>query len=60
LLSCLPAETSERLRQQLEQPGPLLLSDVEGAKQQIAELARRLAMEGRIRLPTTEYPAAAA
>jgi len=60
LLSCLPSATSQRLRQQLEQPGPLLLSDVEGAKQQIAELARRLAIEGRIRLPTTEYPAVAA
>ncbi len=59
-LSCLPAQQAQRIGEQLQQPGPLLLSDVEAARQQVAELARRLALEGRIRLPGVGYPAAAA
>ncbi|OHB67133.1 MAG: hypothetical protein A2V70_11960 [Planctomycetes bacterium RBG_13_63_9] len=42
---------SEAIRRRLEQPGPIRLSDVEDAQQQIADLAGRLASEGRIELP---------
>jgi flagellar motor switch protein FliG len=39
---------AERIRRELNSPGPLRLSDVEEARQQIAELARYLAAQGRI------------
>jgi flagellar motor switch protein FliG len=45
-----PAE-ADLARHRLDHPGPLRLSDVESARQQIAELAHRLAMAGRIALP---------
>lgn len=51
ILRRLPAAEAQTVRHELNHPGPLRLSDVEGARQQIADLARRLAMEGRIRLP---------
>lgn len=45
-----PAE-AQRVRHELDHPGPIRLSDVEAARQQIADLARRLSAAGRIRLP---------
>jgi flagellar motor switch protein FliG len=42
---------AEAVRRKLDHPGPIRLSDVEGARQQVADLARRLALAGRIRLP---------
>jgi flagellar motor switch protein FliG len=41
---------AETVRHKLDHPGPLRLSDVEIARQQIADLARRLARQGRIQL----------
>jgi flagellar motor switch protein FliG len=43
---------AERTRQRLEQPGPTRLRDVEEARRQLAELARRLALDGRVELRT--------
>jgi len=40
-----------QVRRQLDHPGPIRLSDVEDARSRIADLARRMAVEGRIRLP---------
>jgi len=42
---------AERVRYQLDHPGPIRLSDVEDARGRIAELARRMAIEGRVHLP---------
>lgn len=42
---------SERLRLRLDHPGPTRLRDVEEARRQLAQLARRLAVDGRIELP---------
>ncbi|HUT10825.1 MAG TPA: FliG C-terminal domain-containing protein [Thermoguttaceae bacterium] len=42
---------AEEVRHRLDHPGPIRLSDVEDARGRIAELARRMAIEGRIRLP---------
>ena len=48
------APEAKTVRHKLDHPGPIRLSDVEGARQQIADLARRLARQGRIQLPTEE------
>lgn len=48
LLAALPRSEAEVLRRRLEQPGPLRLSDIEEARRQMAEIARRLALERRI------------
>jgi flagellar motor switch protein FliG len=46
----LAAPEAKTVRHRLDHPGPIRLSDVEGARQQLAQLARRLARQGRIRL----------
>jgi flagellar motor switch protein FliG len=46
------------VRQKLDHPGPIRLSDVEDARQQIADLAWRLARQRRIRLSHQPSPAA--
>ena len=48
------APEAKTVRHKLDHPGPIRLSDVEGARQQVADLARRLARQGRIQLPTEE------
>ena len=50
VLRRLPAEEAAIVRHKLDHPGPLRLSDLEDAQQQIVDLARRLAVEGRIEL----------
>ena len=47
----LTVEEAAFVRERLDHPGPTRLSDVEEARRQIAELARRLAIAGRCRLP---------
>jgi flagellar motor switch protein FliG len=42
---------ADRVRYELDHPGPVRLSDVESARQQLADLARRLSTAGCIRLP---------
>ncbi len=46
------APEAKTIRHKLDHPGPIRLSDVEGARQQVADLARRLARQGRIELPS--------
>jgi flagellar motor switch protein FliG len=53
------ASEAKTIRHKLNHPGPIRLSDVEGARQQVADLARRLAAQGRIRLPAEHSLAAA-
>jgi len=50
---------AKTVRHKLDHPGPIRLSDVEGARQQVADLARRLARQGRIQLPNPMSLAAA-
>jgi flagellar motor switch protein FliG len=52
LLRQLPSREAKSLRRQMEQQGPLRLSDVDQAQQQLARLAGELAARGEIRLPT--------
>ncbi|MFZ5832853.1 MAG: FliG C-terminal domain-containing protein [Planctomycetota bacterium] len=47
----LPATEANRVRRELDYPGPLRLRDVEEARREVGELARQLAVQGRIRLP---------
>jgi flagellar motor switch protein FliG len=50
-----PTEAAS-LRDQLNHPQPVRLRDVEQAREEVAQLARNLAVEGRIDLPeTTKY-----
>lgn len=51
MLRRVPLSEAKVVRHKLDHPGPIRLSDVEGARQQLAGLARRLAVEGRIQLP---------
>jgi len=51
VLSRFPAAQADSIRNQLNHLGPIRLSDVEEARRRIAELAQRLAAEGRIDLP---------
>jgi flagellar motor switch protein FliG len=51
VLQALPESEAELVRHELDHLSPTRLSDVEEAQRQIAALARRLAMEGRIELP---------
>ncbi len=51
ILRLFAAPEAKTVRQRLDHPGPIRLSDVEGARQRVADLARRLAKEGRIQLP---------
>jgi len=47
----LPPLEAEELQRQLDEPGPIRLRDVEEARGRLAELARQLAVAGRIELP---------
>lgn len=51
LIGRLPIEQAAALREAIELPGVIRLSDVEDARAEVAEVARRLAAQGRIRLP---------
>ncbi len=51
ILSRLPAPEAETFRRTLNHPGPIRLQDMETARQQIAEMAWHLAVEGRLRIP---------
>jgi flagellar motor switch protein FliG len=51
VLGHLPASEAGVLRDRLDHPGPTRLSDVEEARRQIAALAERLTLEGRIEVP---------
>lgn len=60
LLGRLPIEQAAALREAIELPGVIRLSDVEQARAEVAEVARRLAAQGRIRFPQRrDYFAAA-
>jgi flagellar motor switch protein FliG len=50
-LAGIPPIEADRVRYELDHPGPIRLSDVEAARQQLADLARRLSAAGCIRLP---------
>jgi len=50
----LTAAESEILHRKLDHPGPIRISDVEEARRQVAELARRLAVAGQLELPDRE------
>jgi flagellar motor switch protein FliG len=49
-LERLPPGEARIIRGQLDNPGPIRLRDVEQARQELADLARRLATEGRLAL----------
>lgn len=49
--SYLPPNAAHELRMSQRSPGPVRLSDVEAAQQQLVELASRLTVEGRARWP---------
>jgi len=51
VLSRFPAGQADSIRNQLNHLGPIRLRDVEEARRRLAELAQRLAAEGRIDLP---------
>jgi len=51
VLCRLSVSEAETVRRKLNHPGPIRLSDVESARQQVTELARRLALEGRFQWP---------
>jgi flagellar motor switch protein FliG len=53
------ASEAKTVRHKLDHPGPIRLSDVEGARRQVTDLARRLARQGQIQL-SFEVPLAAA
>ncbi len=50
ILRRLPESEAKSVRHQLDHVGPTRLSDVEEARRRIAEVAQRLAIEGRIQL----------
>jgi flagellar motor switch protein FliG len=51
ILRRMPSAEAQSVRHKLDHPGPVRLSDVEQARQELADLARRLVGEKRIRLP---------
>jgi len=51
LVGHLPQGEARTIRHRLDHFGPIRLSDVEEARAELAELARRLAIQGRIELP---------
>ncbi|MEE8452620.1 MAG: FliG C-terminal domain-containing protein [Thermoguttaceae bacterium] len=53
VLGRLPPTEANAIRRQLDHPGAIRLSDMEDARQRIAQTARRLAVEGRIELAAT-------
>ena len=58
-LTLVPEAQARQIRRELKQLGPTRLSDVEEARRRLAELARHLAIQGRIRLPQNASMAAA-
>ncbi|MEX2176802.1 MAG: FliG C-terminal domain-containing protein [Pirellulaceae bacterium] len=60
ILRQLPAPAEATLRKRLNHPGAIRLSDIEQARQQLAELAGKLAAEGTIRFSGSRHFAAAA
>ncbi len=56
LLGLLPEPEARVVRRRLVHIGPTRLSDVEQARSELVELARRLAAQGRIRLPKPSDP----
>jgi flagellar motor switch protein FliG len=60
ILGQLPATDAATLRQRLNNPGAIRLSDIEAAQEQLAAVARRLAEQGAIVLPASRHFAAAA
>ena len=52
ILRRFPEPQAQTVRRRLNHPGPIPLSDVEDARRQISERARRLAVEGKIQLPS--------
>jgi flagellar motor switch protein FliG len=60
ILGQLPAADAATLRKRLNHPGAMRLSDIETAQEQLAAVARRLAEEGAIVLPSSRHFAAAA
>jgi len=56
ILRQLPEYQSQALRHRLDHLQPTRLSDMEEARQEIADLARRLVISGRIKLPRSSYP----
>ncbi|MGQ9575375.1 MAG: FliG C-terminal domain-containing protein [Thermoguttaceae bacterium] len=51
LLAHLPEQEAKAVRHRLDHFGPVRLADVDEARRRLVALARRLAIEGRIRLP---------
>ena len=51
VLRPMAAHEADVVRRKLDHPGPVRLSDVEEARRELAELAHRLAPEGRVELP---------
>jgi flagellar motor switch protein FliG len=60
ILGQLPAADAAKLRKRLNHPGPVRLSDIEAAQDQLAAIARRLAEQGAIVVPGSRHFAAAA
>jgi len=57
-LALVPEAVARQIRRELKQLGPTRLSDVEEARRRLAELARHLAIQGRVRLPRNAAMAA--
>jgi hypothetical protein len=55
-LKQLPAADANALRQRLNHPGPLRLSDVDAAQEQLARLAVELHEMGLVNLPFRQVP----
>jgi flagellar motor switch protein FliG len=60
ILGRLPAADAAMLRKRLNHPGPVRLSDIETAQDQLAAIARHLAEQGAIVVPSSRHFAAAA
>jgi len=56
VLRSLPTRDARLIERALDQPGPLRLSDIDQARERIAELARRMIREGRIDPPKFKTP----
>ena len=54
MVGCLPYGEADAVRHKLDHPGPIRLSDVEDARDRIAEHARRLVAQGVIEFPQHE------
>lgn len=53
VLRPLPPDEAKKVRRMIERLGPLRLTDIEEAQQEIARMARELALEGTIDLPAS-------